>query len=77
LLHIYPLDPELEKLGSLNKPPSRITTRDVSSEEKSIIPFDADQTYFDVTVRCNRRITAEDWFQDVRHLELVSDCDIK
>lgn len=76
LLRIYPLDSKLEKLESLNKPPPRITTRDVLSEEKPITPFDTDQIYFDVTVRCNRRITAEDWFQDVRHFELVSDRDI-
>ncbi|KAL4070336.1 hypothetical protein J3A83DRAFT_4094448 [Scleroderma citrinum] len=76
LLHLCPLDPRLEKLGSLQKPPPRITTKDVSSVPKPIVPFEADPSYFDVTVRCNRRITAEDWFQDVRHFELVSDRDI-
>ena len=66
-----PSDPKLEEPGSLHKPLPRITIKDVGSE------FDTDQGYFDVTVRCNRRITAEDWFQDAPHFELVSDCDIK
>ena len=65
-----PSDPKLEEPGSLHKPPPRITIKDVGSEEQIVL-------FFDVTVRCNRRITAEDWFQDARHFELVSDCDIK
>lgn len=36
-------------------------------------PLDADEQYWNVTVQCNRRITADDWFQDVRHLELLSE----
>ncbi|KAF9231055.1 hypothetical protein BU15DRAFT_90988 [Melanogaster broomeanus] len=48
----------------------------VSPETKISDPLDADPCYWDVTVQCNRRITADDWFQDVRHFELLSDQDL-
>ncbi|KAG6335101.1 hypothetical protein ID866_3990 [Astraeus odoratus] len=76
LLHLYPLDSGLERLGSLEGPP-RVTTTDVASEPDPVGPSEDNQNYFGVTVRCNRRITAEDWFQDVRHFELVSEREIE
>ncbi|KAI5984237.1 riboflavin synthase domain-like protein [Pisolithus marmoratus] len=77
LLLSYPLDPDVGELRPLGKPPPRITTADVTSASDTLEPYEADSNYFDVTVRCNRRITAEGWFQDVRHFELVSDRDIR
>jgi hypothetical protein len=32
-------------------------------------PLQTDNSYHTATVRCNRRITASDWYQDVRHFE--------
>ena len=32
-------------------------------------PLVADQRYHRAVVNCNQRITADDWFQDVRHIE--------
>jgi hypothetical protein len=31
---------------------------------------------YDVTVEVHQRITAEDWYQDVRHIELALDEDV-
>jgi len=38
--------------------------------------LDVDDKYWDATVQCNRRITADDWFQDVRHFEFLSERDL-
>jgi sulfite reductase alpha subunit-like flavoprotein len=34
-------------------------------------PLEAEHNYFKAVVSCNRRITADDWYQDVRHLEFT------
>ncbi|KAF9219893.1 riboflavin synthase domain-like protein [Gyrodon lividus] len=73
LLQLYPLYDPLTKLPKLEKPPPRVRTVTVPSETKCSDPLDTDQSYWDVTVKCNRRITADDWFQDVRHFEFLSD----
>ncbi|EIN05749.1 riboflavin synthase domain-like protein [Punctularia strigosozonata HHB-11173 SS5] len=39
--------------------------------------LDAGATYHEATLTCNRRITSEDWYQDVRHLEFRFDDDIQ
>ncbi|KAF8441065.1 riboflavin synthase domain-like protein [Boletus edulis BED1] len=76
LLALYPCDVALKVLPTLGKYPPRVETANVSAETACTDPLDADQKYWDVTVQCNRRITAEDWFQDVRHIELVSERDL-
>ncbi|KAI6137645.1 riboflavin synthase domain-like protein [Pisolithus tinctorius] len=76
LLLLYPAAGVVEKNRTLGKPPPRITTANVASVPDTLEPFEANRSYFDVAVRCNRRITAEGWFQDVRHFELVADRDI-
>ncbi|KAI5980915.1 riboflavin synthase domain-like protein [Pisolithus albus] len=73
LFRSYPLDPDVGKLRPPSKPPPRVITTDVASALETLEPYGADPNYFGVMVRCNRRITAEDWFQDVRHFEFVSD----
>jgi sulfite reductase alpha subunit-like flavoprotein len=36
-----------------------------------------DEKYHTAVVKCNTRITAEDWFQDVRHCEFSLKEDVK
>ncbi|KAG1797022.1 riboflavin synthase domain-like protein [Suillus plorans] len=40
-------------------------------------PLDEDTKFHTASVKCNRRITAEDWFQNVRHFEFSFKDDIK
>ncbi|KAH7888220.1 hypothetical protein F5I97DRAFT_1806465 [Phlebopus sp. FC_14] len=77
LLQVYPLPDDLERLPHVGKIPSRVTTTNVSPGSGLDDPLGADQNYWDVTVQCNRRITAENWFQDVRHFEFLSDRDLE
>ncbi|KAI6009750.1 riboflavin synthase domain-like protein [Pisolithus microcarpus] len=73
LFHSYPLDPDVGKLRPPSKPLPRVITTDMASAPETLEPYGADPNYFDVTVRCNRRIMAGDWFQDVCHFKFVSD----
>lgn len=38
--------------------------------------LDAGAVYHEATLACNRQITAEDWYQDVRHFEFTFQDDI-
>ena len=77
LLELYPCDDSLEVLPKLRRPPPRVKTLAVPVDTECTDPLDADQKYWEVTVQCNRRITAEDWFQDVRHFEFLSERDLE
>ena len=77
LLELYPCDDPLAVLPKLRRPLPRVKTITVPAETECTDPLDADQKYWDVMVQCNRRITAEDWFQDVRHFEFVSERDLE
>ncbi|KAJ7914880.1 hypothetical protein B0H13DRAFT_2232043 [Mycena leptocephala] len=56
LLLNYPLPPNVEIIPAATIPPPRVSM--------ARIPC-----FYSATVKCNTRITAEDWYQDVRHLE--------
>ncbi|KAG9311173.1 riboflavin synthase domain-like protein [Chiua virens] len=73
LVDLYPHDGLPEELSESRLPPPRVKTVNVPAETECTYPLATDQRYWDVTVQCNRRITAEDWFQDVRHFEFVSE----
>ena len=77
LLELYPCDDSFQELQKLGKPPPRVKTVAVPAETECTDPLDVDKKYWDVTVKCNRRITAEDWFQDVRHFEFLSERDLE
>lgn len=78
LLELYPCgDDLLEVLPKLQKPPPRIKTITVPAETECTDPLDTDEKYWDVTVKSNRRITADDWFQDARHFEFLSERDLE
>jgi sulfite reductase alpha subunit-like flavoprotein len=40
-------------------------------------PLSLDERYHMAKVRCNRRITSPDWYQDVRHMEFSFEDDIR
>ena len=50
------------------------TPEETISEDKD--PLMTDREYHTATVTLNGRITASDWYQDVRHLEFHCDDDI-
>ncbi|KAF9463400.1 hypothetical protein BDZ94DRAFT_1164084 [Collybia nuda] len=78
LLELYPLPPGVEIISSDEIPPPRVsleeTTHAALKECKD--PLDEDKTFHTATVKQNKRITADDWYQDVRHLEFDFDDDI-
>ena len=72
LLELFPL-PASAKVGSGDVvPPPRVIIRNepAYNNEQVTDPLDEDEKYHTVTVRKNDRITAADWYQDVRHIEL-------
>ncbi|KAH7924413.1 riboflavin synthase domain-like protein [Leucogyrophana mollusca] len=78
LLALHPLPSNLLRISPTIKHPPRISVSYNlhGASSSGPIPLDLDRSYHKATVKCNRRITAEDWFQDVRHLEFVFDNDI-
>ncbi|KAJ7510327.1 hypothetical protein B0H11DRAFT_2152489 [Mycena galericulata] len=76
LLSTYPLPHHLEIIPATTMPPARASmardTTFAAGSSLSEIPG-----FHPATVRCNRRITAEDWYQDVRHLEFDFDDEIQ
>ncbi len=48
-----------------------------SNEEESLDPLVQDAVYHHATLKCNKRITAEDWYQDVRHFQFSFEEDIQ
>ncbi|OAX32629.1 riboflavin synthase domain-like protein [Rhizopogon vinicolor AM-OR11-026] len=77
LLHLYPLpSPHGQDTIPVGRPPPRVSVRDVASDS-SPVPLDEDEKYHTALVKCNTRITAEDWFQDVRHFEFSFKEDVK
>lgn len=60
-------------------PPPRIRISSISGPSSSRSGLVKQDTllhrdgYHNVSVKCNKRITASDWYQDVRHIELDLD----
>lgn len=48
-----------------------------TNSKSSNDPLTEDPDYHNATLKSNTRITASDWFQDVRHLEFTFDEDIQ
>ena len=75
LLAVYPLPAELEAQSADGLPPPRVSIADADAKTLAACedPLKNDPQYHTATVSCNHRITAEDWYQDVRHFELDFD----
>lgn len=79
LLKLYHLPGGKEVISAETIPPSRVMLCDVPNDtfKEFIDPLEMDNKYHTATVKCNRRITAEDWYQDVRHFEFDISDDIQ
>lgn len=72
LLEMFPLPAEVEIIPATDVPPPRVSLKLVpqANVDDKQDPLKTDLKYHRGTVKKNQRITAEDWYQDVRHLEL-------
>ncbi|KAJ7220021.1 hypothetical protein GGX14DRAFT_432806 [Mycena pura] len=73
LVQAYPLPPDLEIIPAAAVPPARASM----VQDTELDPPTPTGGFHLTTLRCNTRITAEDWYQDVRHLEFDFDEDIQ
>lgn len=79
LLQIYPLPPGISIVPADSLPPPRMAISNVHSTDVGSRDGASarDDDIRMATVLCNRRITAEDWYQDVRHFEFDFNDDIR
>ncbi|KAK1222931.1 NAPDH-dependent diflavin reductase [Marasmius sp. AFHP31] len=77
LLQVLPLPSGLGIIPESSVPPARVSFSSAPENARASDPLESAEGYFDAVVSCHRRITSEDWFQDVRHLEFVSAQDIQ
>lgn len=76
LLLTHPLPQNLEIIPAVTMPPARASVfQDTAFATLSSVLEDS--SFYWVTVKCNKRITSEDWYQDVRHLEFDFDREIQ
>ncbi|KAK0239927.1 hypothetical protein EDD85DRAFT_823794 [Armillaria nabsnona] len=75
LAQLFPLAEGTSRLPLDTVPPPRMAMTK-SNEEESLDPLVHDAVYHLATLKCNKRITAEDWYQDVRHFQFSFEEDI-
>ena len=72
----HPLPSGLEVLPPNQLPPPRVSIQVTSGDHmlaEDILPQEPETEYHEAFLKENRRITAQDWYQDVRHLEFGFD----
>ena len=78
LLEMYPLPDGVIPAMGPGLPPPRVTVTLEDRADHSIPdPLSLDKQYHQAKIQCNRRITSPDWYQDVRHIELSFDDEIR
>lgn len=80
LLRYSPLTSGHPVLPQPSIPPPRvklIPADGVNGDSEAADRLRQEKNYHHATVKRNERITASDWYQDVRHLELVFDGDVQ
>lgn len=78
LLEIYPLPDGVIPAAASGLPPPRVTMKPKGGTNSTIPdPLSLDKQYHAAKLQCNRRITSPDWYQDVRHIELSFDDEIR
>ncbi|KZP05434.1 riboflavin synthase domain-like protein, partial [Athelia psychrophila] len=79
LLLLYPLPPGIEIIPRNEIPPPRVSLSTVTAEDDphSESPLSVDKEFHTATIKCNTRISAADWSQDVRHFEFEIPDDIQ
>lgn len=75
LLELFPLPPGVE-VAPEGIPEPRVSVLEGPASPSRVVIADEDDSYV-ATVSINTRITAKDWYQDVRHLELDFDEDLQ
>ncbi|KAF9040091.1 hypothetical protein BJ165DRAFT_1531064 [Panaeolus papilionaceus] len=75
LVEEYPLPPNTEVQTGTRLPPSRVKFEPTTGQQlqHAVDPFVEDLHSHKATVMENKRITADDWYQDVRHFEFEFD----
>ncbi|GLB44575.1 putative component of the cytosolic iron-sulfur (Fe-S) protein assembly (CIA) machinery [Lyophyllum shimeji] len=81
LVELHPLPPGVEVIPETSIPPPRVAidvAPETEAERKTGEPetddlLEADKAFHTAVVRENTRLTAEGWYQDVRHLEFEFD----
>ena len=69
---MYPLPDGVIPATPLDLPPPRVTMKlEGGTNSNTLDPLSLDKQYHAATVRCNRRITSSDWYQDVRQIEFT------
>ena len=78
LLRLFPLPSHLSPLPAEELPTPRVTLLSATSEEllEERDPLVDDRRYHTFKLVRNERITADDWYQDVRHIEFRCQDDI-
>ncbi|KAJ7116343.1 hypothetical protein C8R44DRAFT_792242 [Mycena epipterygia] len=74
LLRTFPLPHNLEIIPADTMPPARVS---MAQDTASIPSVPVNRNFYLTTVNCNTRITSDDWYQDVRHLEFGFDDEIQ
>lgn len=70
-LRLFPLPPGINLTPADRLPPPRVSMNESTADalQKCVDPLEHDRTFRVATVKSNKRITANDWYQDVRHFE--------
>ncbi|KAG2054528.1 riboflavin synthase domain-like protein [Suillus hirtellus] len=76
LIQLYPPPHKQDNIPA-GRPPPRVSLSNVVSDTSlNPDPLDEDTKFHTASVKCKRRITAEDWFQDVRHFDTNNPGDV-
>lgn len=78
LLRLFPLPPHLSPLPAEELPTPRVALLPANSEELQSTPDPLvfNDRYYIFELVKNERITADDWYQDVRHFEFQCQDDL-
>lgn len=79
LLQFYPLPSGISIVSEDEVPPARVSLEETTADslKECSDPLENDKLFHTATIKVNKRITAEDWYQDVRHLEFDFKDDIQ
>ncbi|THU80848.1 riboflavin synthase domain-like protein [Dendrothele bispora CBS 962.96] len=77
LVELLPLPEGLEILPPDHIFPARVAFKETKKPDSFEDPINTDPSYYDTIVKNNLRITTQDWYQDVRHLEFDFKDDIQ
>ncbi|KAF5341537.1 hypothetical protein D9758_012557 [Tetrapyrgos nigripes] len=76
LCELMPLPEGVQVIPANHAFPSRVRLKPTTLSAIFEDPLDTDPLYHNARVKANQRITAPDWYQDVRHLEFDFEDDI-